>query len=123
VTDSVTEFFDDLVRQGHEQLLEKARGSLRFDLTTGKKTEHWLLSFDRGSVSVSRRNTRADCVFRADRALFGRIVRGEKNALTAVLRGESAAEGDLELLYLVQRVFSPPAKAPKRARAREGTRA
>jgi hypothetical protein len=39
---------------------------------------------------------------------------GEANAVTAVLRGEAAAEGDLELLFLLQRVF-PPQTRPRKA--------
>jgi putative sterol carrier protein len=111
VNDSVTNFFDQLGGRGHVDLLEKARGTLRIDLTDGKKTEHRLIEFDRGDISVSRRNARADCVFRADRELFGRIARGEANGVTAVLRGEAAAEGDLELLFMLQRVFPTPARA------------
>jgi putative sterol carrier protein len=109
MTDFATEFFDDLARRGHEPLLEKAQGRLRIELTNGKKIDHWLVSFDRGDISVSRRNVKADCVFRTDSALFGRIVHGKSNAMTAVLRGAASAEGDLELLFLLQRIFPAPA--------------
>jgi hypothetical protein len=116
MTDSATEFFDDLARRGHEPLLEKAQGRLRIELVNGKKTDRWLVSFDRGDISVSRRNEKADCVFRTNGALFGRIVHGKSNAVTAVLRGAASAEGDLELLFLLQRIF--PAPTPPRARRR-----
>jgi putative sterol carrier protein len=123
LADSVTTFFQDIGGRGHEPLLEKARGTLRIDLTDGRKAGHWHVSFDRGDISVSRRNVKSDCIFRTDRALFGQIVRGEANAVTAVLRGEAAAEGDLELLFLLQRVF-PPQTTPRKARRRAaGTRA
>jgi putative sterol carrier protein len=125
VPDSVSDFFDDLSRREHEPLLAKAQGTLRFDLTDGKKTEHWLVAFTKGGVSVSRKNARADSVFRTDSALFGRIVRGEANAMTAVLRGEAYAEGDLALLFLLQRVFPEPARRrkPQRQAARARRRA
>jgi putative sterol carrier protein len=106
--DPVSVFFDELGRRGHVDLLEKARGTLRIDLTDGTKREHRLIEFDRGDISVSRKNARADCVLRTDREMFGRIVRGEANAVTATLRGEVAAEGELELLFLLQRVFPAP---------------
>jgi putative sterol carrier protein len=124
VADSTSKFFEELERRGREPLLEKAQGTLRIDLTNGKKSEHWLVAFDKGDLSVSRRNAKADCVFRTDRALFGRIVRGEANGVTAALRGEASAEGDLELLFLLQRVFptpAPPRKAGRRS-ARGGSR-
>src|SRR5262245_49296252 len=110
VDDPVSIFFDELDRRGHVDLLEKAQGTLRIDLTDGKKTEHRLIKFDRGDISVSRKNAKADCVFRTDRALFRRIVGGEANGVTAALRGEAAAEGDLELLFLLQRVFPTPTR-------------
>jgi putative sterol carrier protein len=116
MTDFATEFFDDLARRGHEPLLEKAKGSLRVELTNGKKTDQWLVHFDRGDISVSRRNVKADCVFRTDSKLFGQIVHGKSNAITAVLRGAASAEGDLELLFLLQRIF--PAPAVQRTRQR-----
>ena len=123
MADSVTTFFKDIGGRGHEPLLEKARGTLRIDLTDGRKAGHWHVSFDRGDISVSRRNAKSDCIFRTDRALFDQIVRGEANAVTAVLRGEAAAEGDLELLFLLQRVF-PPQTTPRKAQRRAaGTRA
>ena len=117
MTDAVSQFFDDLAGRGHVPLLEKARGNLRFELTDGRKTEHWIVAFDRGDISVTRGNAKVDCVFRTDRAVFGRIVRGQANALTSVLRGESAAEGDLELLFLLQRVFPAPPR-PRKAQRR-----
>ena len=124
LSDQASTFFEELGQRGHEPLLEKAQGTLRFDLTKGKNSEHWLVAVDKGDVSDSRRNTKADCGFTTDRALFGRIVRGESNAITAVLRGEATAEGDLELLFLLQRIFPTPAqplKAKKQPRP-EGMR-
>ena len=122
LADPETTFFEDLEQRGHEPLLEKAQGTLRFDLTDGKKSEHWFVALDKGDISVSRKNAKADCGFTTDRALFGRIVRGEANAITAVLRGEAAAEGDLELLFLLQRVFPTPTQPRKAKRQTAGGR-
>jgi putative sterol carrier protein len=107
-SDPTAEFFDDLARRGHEPLLGKASGSARFDLRDGKRTERRLLTIDEGNVGVSRRNAAADCVLRADRALFDRIVAGELNFMAAVLRGEVAVGGDPKLLVLLQRLFPRP---------------
>lgn len=123
MTDPATEFFDKLGRRAHEPLLEKAQGTLRVELANGKRTEHWLVTVDKGDVSVSRRNTRADCVLRTDRAQFGRIVHGEANAIAAVLRGAATIEGDLELLFLFQRLFpGPPRSGDVRPRVSGGGR-
>jgi putative sterol carrier protein len=112
MTDAVTGFFADLSSRGHEPLLEKGTGTLRFDLVDGNRVERWLITLDKGDVSVSRRNIAADCVLRTERALFGAIVTGNANALSAYLRGEVTLEGDPELVVLFQRVL--PARAERR---------
>ena len=35
MTDATTEFFQELAERGHEPALEKATGTLRFDLSDG----------------------------------------------------------------------------------------
>jgi putative sterol carrier protein len=102
------EFFDDLGSRGHEALLRKATGSARFEVVDGKRTERWLVTLDKGDIGVSRRNTAAICVLRADRASFDRIAVGELNLMAAVLRGEVAVAGDPRLLVLLQRLFPRP---------------
>jgi putative sterol carrier protein len=110
MTDSTAEFFEGLSSRGHEPLLEKATGIIRFDLVDGKRTDRWFVALDKGDVSVSRKNRAADCVFRADRGLFDAIMRGEANGMAACLRGELTLEGDQELLVLLQRVLPGPVK-------------
>ena len=58
MTDSTAEFFHELDRRGHEPLLEKATGSVRFDLADGRRIDRWLVSLDRGEVTASRKNAR-----------------------------------------------------------------
>jgi putative sterol carrier protein len=115
--DPTTEFFDELDQRGHEPLLRKATGTLRFDLVEGKSKARWFVTTTRGDVSVSRANREADCVITSDRPLFDAIVLGETNAMAAVLRGEIGIEGDQELLVLFQRVFSGPAASIRRREA------
>ena len=113
-TDPTAEFFARLARRGHEPLLRRATGSVRFDLADGEKTQRWLLTIDRGDVTVSRRNGRADCVVRTTKTLFDGLARGEVNALAAILRGALTADGDRELMMLVQRVFPGPEDSKER---------
>ena len=110
MTDSTAEFFQELGRRGHEPLLEKATGIVRFDLVDGRRTERWLVTLDRGDVSVSRKNAAADCIVRGDRSVLEAMATGEANAMAAYLRGELTLEGDPELLVLFQRVLPGPPK-------------
>src|SRR5262249_59653687 len=54
--DATEEFFDELARRGHEPLLEKAKGTVRYDLVDGEQTDHWLVTLDQGGVTLSRHN-------------------------------------------------------------------
>ncbi len=117
MTDPTEQFFDDLGRRGHEPMLAKASGSLRFDLKGDAGTDHWLLTVERGDIQVSREAAAAECVLRADRAVFDRIVIGEINGMAAVLRGALRVDGKLELLTLLRRLFPGSRGARERHRA------
>jgi putative sterol carrier protein len=111
MTDATTEFFEQLEARGHEPLLEKARGTVRFDLTDDGRRARWLVEIDKGDVAVSHKNVKADCVVSVDKALFDRIASGRENAMAAALRGQVGIEGDRELLVWFQRLFpAPPRK-------------
>ena len=107
-SDPTGEFFDELGRRGHEPLVRKATGTARFDVVDGERTRRWLVTIDKGDISVSRRNAGADCVLRAERASFDRAVTGELNFMAAVLRGEVEVRGDPRLLVLLRRLFPGP---------------
>ena len=111
MSDATVEFFDALDERGHEPLLEKATGAVRFDLKDGKKTDRWLVTVAKGDVAVSRQNRRADCVVTADKSLFDGIASGKTNAMAALLRGAMGAEGDVQLLVLFQRLFPGPPRS------------
>ncbi len=115
MTDATTEFFDDLNARGHEPLLQKATGTLRIDLSNGKRRARWLVAVKKGDVSVSHANAKADCVVRMDQALFEQIVTGKENATAALLRGLVAVEGNPQLLVLFQRLFPGPPNRRKRS--------
>ena len=122
MSDDVVEFFEELGRRGHEPLLAKVTGRVRFDLVDGGRTDRWLVAVDKGDTVVSHQDGRAECTIRAERALFERLCRGEENAMAAVLRGALVCTGDVELLYAIQRIFpGPPRKRPA-LRGAEGSR-
>jgi putative sterol carrier protein len=108
VTDATTEFFAELNRRGHEALLEKVTGTMRFDLSHDTGIDHFFVSVGRGDVVVSDEDSQADCAVRLERTLFDGIVNGEANAMAAVLRGALVFEGDPELLLSFQRLFPGP---------------
>jgi hypothetical protein len=115
MADPTAQFFEELGRRGHEPLLAHARGTIRFDLVEGKRTDRWLVSVERGDVAVSRTNGEADVVVTGDRALFDSLVSGRQNAMAALLRGAIAAEGRVQLLAVFQRLFPSPPRRRRRA--------
>jgi putative sterol carrier protein len=123
MAEATTEFFEGLEQRGFEPLLEKATGRIGVELVNGKKTSRWLVAIDKGKVDVSHKRGTTDCTVRSTEELFDELVRGEANAMAAVLRGEITVEGDPELLMLFQRVFvGPPKAAPPRRRSSAGGR-
>jgi len=108
MTDATTEFFDEVSERGHEPLLEKVTGTLRFDLRNGRKAQHWFVSIEKGDVAISRENAPADCAVQMDGALFDGVASGRENAMAALLRGAVGIEGDVELLMLFERLFPGP---------------
>jgi putative sterol carrier protein len=103
--DAVTAFFEDLSNRGHDPLLRSVSGTVRFDLVSGKTTERWLLTIQKGNLSVSNRNVRADAVIRLSRDLFESVASGETTLLPGMLRGEVVLEGDYRLMIMVRRLL------------------
>jgi putative sterol carrier protein len=110
---ATADFFEELARRGHEPMLEKLSATVRFDLDRGERVERWLVTVDRGDLAVSRRHLKADCVFRTDGELFDGLVKGEVNAMAALLRGAIGVEGDPSVIVLFQRLFPSPARDPR----------
>ena len=122
MSDAVVEFFRELGQRGHEPLLVKVTGSVRFDLVDGGRTDRWLVAVDKGDTTVSHQGGQAECTIQAERALFERLCRGEENAMAAVLRGALVCTGDVELLYAIQRIFPGPPRERPAMRGAEGSR-
>jgi putative sterol carrier protein len=108
MTDATTQFFEELRERGHVPTLAKASGTLGFNIANDKKTEHWLITVDKGDVSASHRGGAADCTITCDRAVFNAIASGKTNAFAAALRGSVTVEGDARLIVLFRRLFRAP---------------
>ncbi len=106
--DAISEFFDELAGRGHEPLLERVTGTLRFDVDDGGTIEHWYVSVRRGAVEVSHQDAAADSVIRLDADSLRGMVTGTMNAQAALLRGVGQAQGDIGLLVRFQRLFPGP---------------
>ncbi|OKI51489.1 SCP2 sterol-binding domain-containing protein [Micromonospora sp. CB01531] len=116
-------FFEALARHGHERLLKKTNGTIRFDLERDDEVDHWFVEIHGGTVRVSQQNSDADTVIRSDNAFFDRMLRGEAKPLPAWLRNDITFEGQFRLIILLERLFAPPpgARHP-RAAARDHRR-
>jgi putative sterol carrier protein len=114
MTDPATRFFQELSQRGHEPLLQKASGTVRFDVEKGPVTDHWLVTIDRDVVAVTRENRAADCVVCGNKAVLDGLATGKLNGLTAYLQGLISLDGDPELLVLLQRVFPSPHRKDQR---------
>jgi hypothetical protein len=120
VTDRIEEFFDHLA-SAHQPMLEDVASTLRIDLDEPGGVRHWLLRIDHGSVEVSRRAGRADASLSTDRPMFEKMITGEANALTAVLRERIQLDGELGTVLAFGRLMpSPPGyktEVPRPARS------
>ena len=121
--DATAQFFANLEQNPHQPLLRHANGSLRFELSDGGKGDRWRLEIHHGDVSVGRKAGPSDCLVRAPKRLFDKLVTGRENALAAVLRGAVVVEGNPELLQLFQRILPGPPRsgAPRSGAPRSGT--
>lgn len=108
---SADAFFDGLAARGHEPILSSMSGTLRFDVTNGRRTQHWYVTVRKGDVEVSREDAAADAVLRVGRELFASIAAGTTNAMAAMLRGELELDGDLGLIVSFQRLLPGPPRA------------
>ncbi len=105
-------FFEALPQQTAAPVFRSLSGTIRCDLSEGKRTEHWYLTVRRGAVSVSHSRDKADCTFATDADTFEAILAGKMNAFAAVLRGACTIEGKARMLIALQSFFAPSAGAP-----------
>ena len=115
---STDRFFDRLASGESVAVLGSTKGTIRFDLLDGKRTEHWHVALNRGSVAVTRADDPADCVIRSTRSVFDEIADGRMSPLPAALRGQVGIEGDQTLLVRFQRLFPAGKRKPAKASAR-----
>jgi hypothetical protein len=120
--DPTVGLFDRLGRRGHEPLLEHVEGTVRFDLVDESgEIRSWLVVINRGDLSVTREKRGAACVVRTSKTGFDRVAKGEDNAIAMLLRSEIIAQGNIQLLVLLERLLpGPPGASDPVSAARSG---
>lgn len=58
MSNATRQFFDELADRKREPLLEKARGTVRFDLVNNGSTERWFVDVDKGDIAVPKRTVK-----------------------------------------------------------------
>jgi hypothetical protein len=112
--DPIAAFFEALGRREHDPALQRARGSVAVEVGSGRARRRWLLAFDKGNVTVSRKTGAADVTMRADAETFRQLATGRKNPTAEVLRGTVTVDGNPRLLVLFQRIFPGPPRRRRR---------
>ncbi|MFG2063576.1 SCP2 sterol-binding domain-containing protein [Micromonospora sp. NPDC048871] len=108
MSESVRAFFDDLTRSGG-RMLRQVSGRIRFDLVNPRGVDHWLVTIDRGRITVSQGGpVEADTVINTDETLFLRMAYGEVKPLPAWLRNDFTADGEFRFVVMLERLFAPP---------------
>jgi putative sterol carrier protein len=108
MSDPTSDFFAGLERRGHEPMLQRTSGTVRFDLAGSDEVEHWHVRIHKGDLTVTRSEEAADAVVRVEKELFDRLASGTANAMAAALRGVVEPVGDLQLIIQFQRLFPGP---------------
>jgi len=106
--DPNSDFFASLAAPGHIATFAGESATLRFDVTSSSKLQHWYLTISNGKVAVSRENSAADAVVRIERPYLEAIVSGRLNAMAALLRGVLVCEGSMAALMMFQRCLPGP---------------
>jgi len=106
-SDPISDFFEK-IKGRPEMLPKRVAGVLRIDLEVDGGMEHWFLEMDAGNLRVSRREREADCVLRATKAIFERMVLGEENLQAAAYRTEVIVEGSFQLIAQLRKLLPGP---------------
>ncbi len=115
MADATGAFFDALGRRGHDPALQRASGTVAIEVTKGRARRRWLVTIDKGDISVARTGGPADVTVRGEESVFQALSSGRTSAMAAFLRGTITVAGDLRLLLLFRRLLPGP---PKRRRRR-----
>ncbi|HKD77444.1 MAG TPA: glycogen debranching N-terminal domain-containing protein, partial [Ktedonobacterales bacterium] len=100
------DFFLELARQHTSPYLRGINGTCRFFISGAGI---WHVTIDDGHIAVSQQDLPAETTVTCDDAVFDQIVRGEANMLVMRLQDRLHMTGNRAVLYIMQRLFPPPA--------------
>ncbi|MFG1954865.1 SCP2 sterol-binding domain-containing protein [Micromonospora sp. NPDC048830] len=114
IEDAITDFLERLGRNeipAAEYLPRRVRGTIRLDLESDSKTDHWFITLDKGKIRVSRDDHQPDAVIRGPRPLFDGLATGEKQFFALFFRNKMIVEGSLGLVDILAQLFPGPPSA------------
>ncbi|MCI4062964.1 SCP2 sterol-binding domain-containing protein [Micromonospora sp. R77] len=118
--EAIERFFAALPARAQAAGCGPVSGTLQVNLTTGNRTEHWLVELRPRSARVSRGQGRADATWYGSHDLFERLITGREAGLAAMIRNESTFTGKVALFLAFRRFFpAPPGTRDPRETARE----
>jgi hypothetical protein len=122
MTEAIAGFFKGLDRRPYDPVFGM-EGTVRFELKDGDQTDYWIVTAEDGELRVSKETQEdVDAVITTDANLFDHAVRGEVNAISAMLGGLICIRGDLPLFLLIERFLPGPrnAQGPRHLQNRDG---
>ena len=114
MADATGAFFDALGRRGYDPALRRASGTIAIEVSGGRSRRRWLVTIDKGDISVARTGGPPDVTVRADEPTFRALGSGRTSPMAAVLRGTVTVTGDPRLLVLFSRLLPGPPKGRRR---------
>lgn len=102
MSDTTFAFFDRLTTRSYEPLLHSVSGTIQCDI---ENVGSWFVTVNKGTLTVSRDMTEADCAFTCSREDFERMVVGKQNPTTLFLQGKMRVTGNISLAQMFQRIF------------------
>lgn len=102
MSDEINEFFARLQQHVDPAKLDGIDATYRFDVG---EDGSWRVEIQDGAARVEESQADADCVVRASRETFEKIVRGKQNPATAVMLGKLKIEGDMTLALKLKQLF------------------
>ncbi|MFF5173907.1 SCP2 sterol-binding domain-containing protein [Micromonospora sp. NPDC000089] len=108
MNEATEQFFASLPARAPAVLRSPISGTIQIDLTTGSRTEHWLVRLGPGRAAVERARGPADSIWTSSADLFDRLVTGRAQAISAVLRNESTFSGNVTLFLVFRHFFPDP---------------
>jgi hypothetical protein len=107
-SDPISEFFASLAAPGCIATFAGESATLRFDVSSDSKMQHWYAAISNGNVVVTHDNSPADAIVQIERPYLEDIVTGRLNAQAAMLRQVLTVEGSMAALMMFQRCLPGP---------------